>query len=132
MQRRCRARRDDSMKSAGGFSLVEVLIAAAILGVVLLAIAGLFSTGYSNVGAAGRRTKALELAKQKMEQLRDGSFPPSTVGSPEIVEGIYNRSWTVDPIAGAPSQVATVRVTVAWPDANQGTRQLTLTSMMVP
>ncbi|MGH7382721.1 MAG: type IV pilus modification PilV family protein, partial [Candidatus Methylomirabilales bacterium] len=60
------------MKSAGGFSLVEVLIAAAILGVVLLAIAGLFSTGYSNVGAAGRRTKAVELAKQKMEQLRDG------------------------------------------------------------
>ncbi|MGH7480250.1 MAG: type IV pilus modification PilV family protein, partial [Candidatus Methylomirabilales bacterium] len=52
------------MKGAGGFSLVEVLIAAAILGVVLLAIAGLFSTGYSNVGAAGRRTKAVELAKQ--------------------------------------------------------------------
>ena len=131
MQCRCRPWRDDSMKSAGGFSLVEVLIAAAILGVVLLAIAGLFSTGYSNVGAAGRRTKAVELAKQKMEQLRDGSFPPSTAGSPEIVEGIYNRSWTVA-VAGAPSQVATVRVTVAWPDANQGTRQLTLTSMMVP
>lgn len=131
MQLRCRLRRDDGTKSVGGFSLVEVLIAAAILGVVLLAIAGLFSTGYSNVGAAGRRTKAVELAKQKLEELRDGTFPPSTVGSPETVEGIYTRSWTVA-VAGAPSQVATVRVTVAWADANQGGRQLTLTSMMVP
>ena len=119
------------MRSAGGFSLVEVLIAAAVLAVVLLAIASLFSTAYSNVGTAGRRTKAVEFAKQKMEQLQDGSFPPSMVGSPEALEGIYTRSWVVA-VAGAPSQVATVTVTIAWPDANQGTRRLTLTSMMVP
>ncbi len=119
------------MRNAKGFSVVEVLIAAAILAVVLLAIASLFSTAYSNVGYGGRRTKAVALAKQKMEELRDGFFPPSTVGSPETVEGIYTRSWTVM-VTGAPSQVATVTVTVAWPDAGYGTKQATLTSMMAP
>jgi prepilin-type N-terminal cleavage/methylation domain-containing protein len=119
------------MKNRAGFSLVEVVITAAILGVVLLAIAGLFSTGYSNVGSSGRRTKAVAFAKQKLEQLRDSSFPPSTAGSPEILESIYTRSWTVA-VGGAAAQVATVTVAVSWPDANQGTRQVTLTSMMAP
>jgi prepilin-type N-terminal cleavage/methylation domain-containing protein len=119
------------MKNTRGFSLIEVLIAAAILGVVLLAIAGLFSTGYSNVGSGGRRTKAVAMAKQKIEELRDGVFPPSTTGSPETLEGIYSRSWTVT-VTGASSQVATVTIAVSWPDANQGTRQVTLTSMMAP
>lgn len=124
-------KRRDSMRNAKGFSLVEVLIAAAILAVVLLAIASLFSTAYSNVGYGGRRTKAVALARQKMEELRDGIFPPSTVGSPETVEGVYTRSWTVA-VTGAPSQVATVTVAVSWPDAGVGTRQATLTSMMAP
>lgn len=124
-------KRRDSMRNAKGFSLVEVLVTAAILAVVLLAIASLFSTAYSNVGYGGRRTKAVALARQKMEELRDGIFPPSTVGSPEMVEGVYTRSWTVA-VTGAPSQVATVTVTVSWPDAGAGTKQATLTSMMAP
>ncbi|MFQ5847580.1 MAG: prepilin-type N-terminal cleavage/methylation domain-containing protein [Candidatus Methylomirabilales bacterium] len=119
------------MRNARGFSLVEVLVASAILAVVLLAIASLFSTAYSNVGYGGRRTKAVALARQKMEELRDGSFPPSTTGSPETLESIYTRSWAVT-VTGAPSQVATVTVTVSWPDAAQGTKQATLTSMMAP
>lgn len=119
------------MKNTKGFSLVEVLVAAAILAVILLAIAGLFSTAYSNVGHGGHRTKAVALAKQKMEEFRDGIFPPTTAGSPETVDGIYTRSWTVA-VTGAPSQVATVTVTVAWPDAGQGTRQLTFASMLAP
>ena len=47
------------MKNTKGFSVVEVLVAAAILAVILLAIAGLFATAYSNVGHGGRRTKAV-------------------------------------------------------------------------
>lgn len=119
------------MRNTAGFTLVEVLVAASILGVILLAVAGLFSTAYSNVGDGGRRTKAVALAKQKMEELRDGIFPPSTAGSPETIEAIYTRSWTVA-VAGAPTQIATVTVTLAWPDAGHGTKQLTFTSLIVP
>ena len=79
------------MKNTKGFSLVEVLVAAAILAVILLAIAGLFSTAYSNVGHGGHRTKAVALAKQKMEEFRDVIFPPTTAGSPESLafRGIF-------------------------------------------
>lgn len=118
------------MTNSKGFSLVEVLVAASILAVILLAVAGLFSTAYSNVGDEGRRTKAVALAKQKMEELRDGIFPPATMVSPETIEGIYTRSWTVDP--GPLPPTVTVGVTVAWPDAGRGTKQLTFVSMMVP
>lgn len=119
------------MRNAKGFSVVEVLVAASILAVVLLAIGSLFSTAYSNVGYGGRRTVALAMANQKMEELRDGIFPPSTAGSPETINGLYTRSWTVT-VTGAPSQVATTTVTVSWPDAAGGTKQLSLTSMMAP
>ncbi len=119
------------MKNSRGFSLIEVLVAASILAVILLAVVGLFSTAYSNVGDGGRRTKAVALAKQKMEELRDGIFPPSTAGSPETVDTIYTRSWTVA-VTGPSTQVARIDVTVAWPDAGQGTKQLTFTSMVAP
>ena len=119
------------MRNSRGFSLVEVLVAASILALILLAIAGLFSTAYSNVGDEGRRTKAVGLAKQKMEQLRDGIFPPTTMGSPETVDSIYTRSWTVA-VTGPSAQVARIDVTVAWPDAGRGTKQLTFTSMVAP
>lgn len=119
------------MRNSRGFSLVEVLVAASILALILLAIAGLFSTAYSNVGDEGRRTKAVALAKQKMEQLRDSVFPPTMIGSPETVDSIYTRSWTVA-VTGPSAQVARIDVTVAWPDANRGTKQLTFTSMVAP
>jgi len=117
------------MRNAKGFSVVEVLIAASILAVALLAIGSLFSTAYSNVGYGGRRTVALALANQKMEELRDGIFPPSMADSPEAINGTYTRSWTVT-VSGVPNQVATTTVSVSWPEAAGGTKQLTLTSMM--
>jgi prepilin-type N-terminal cleavage/methylation domain-containing protein len=119
------------MRNSRGFSLVEVLVAASILALCLLAVLGLFSTAYSNVGDGGRRTKAVALAKQKMEQLRDGIFPPTTLGSPETVDTIYTRSWTVVE-SGPSAKVARIDVTVAWPDPGRGTKQLTFTSMVAP
>ncbi len=119
------------MRNARGFSVIEALIAAAFMAVVLLAIATMLPSAYSNVEYGGRRTKALALVQQKMEELRTGTFPPSTAGSPETIDGIYTRSWTVT-VTGAVSQVATVTVTVSWPQGMLGTKQLALTSMMAP
>lgn len=113
-----------------GFTLVEVLIAGTLLAVALLAIASMFPTAYSNVEYGGRRTKAVTLAQQKMEALRAGNFPPSTTGSPETVDGIYTRAWTVSVSGVAPNQVATVTVTVSWSSV-LGSKPVTLTSMMV-
>lgn len=113
-----------------GFTLVELLIGASLIAVALLAIASTFPTAYSDVEYGGRRTKAVALAQQKMEELRAGSFPPSTTGSPETIESIYTRSWMVT-VTGSPSQVATVTVTVTWPSV-LGRKQVTLTSIVAP
>lgn len=62
------------LRSARGYTLVEILIAAAILAVALLAIANMFPTGYTNVTEAGRRTMSLTAAKQILEDTRSLPF----------------------------------------------------------
>ncbi|HET7853959.1 MAG TPA: prepilin-type N-terminal cleavage/methylation domain-containing protein, partial [Candidatus Methylomirabilis sp.] len=52
-------------RSENGFSLIEVLVAAAILSVALLALASLFPTGYQNIAYGGGMTTAADLGQQK-------------------------------------------------------------------
>jgi len=53
-----------------GFSIVEALIAAALIGLAFVAISTLFPTGYSNITYGGRETTAVAHAQQKIEQLK--------------------------------------------------------------
>lgn len=57
-------------RGARGVTLIEILIAGAILAVALLAIANMFPTGYTNVTEAGRRTMSLTAARQILEDAR--------------------------------------------------------------
>lgn len=57
-------------KRARGFSLIEAVIAMAILSVGLLGIATMFSTGYSDVASGGQTTVAVGIARQIMEDIR--------------------------------------------------------------
>lgn len=57
-------------RGARGVTLIEILIAGAILAVALLAIANMFPTGYTNVTEAGRRTMSLTAARQILEDVR--------------------------------------------------------------
>lgn len=80
-----------------GFTLIEVLISAAVLAVALLAIAAMFPTGYTNITEAGKMTMAVTAGRQILEDisalpfdninslntfdtLNPGSLPP---GEPE-------------------------------------------------
>ncbi|MGH7406687.1 MAG: prepilin-type N-terminal cleavage/methylation domain-containing protein [Candidatus Methylomirabilales bacterium] len=102
-----------------GFSAVEVLIAAAIIAVALLAIATMFPTGYSNVAQSGKRTAAVNLAQQKLEEVRN--TPPATlvngVTSETNIAGYagYSRTRTIADFAGPPTGVKQVTVTVTTP-----------------
>jgi len=53
-----------------GFSVVEALIAAALIGLAFLAISNLFPAGYSNITYGGRTTTAVAYAQQQIEQLK--------------------------------------------------------------
>jgi prepilin-type N-terminal cleavage/methylation domain-containing protein len=88
-----------------GFSLVEVLVALAVLSIGLLAIAQLQSALIRSSGEARAFSVATALAKDKIEELRGfnsvrgiGSYQALTDGSESLgeVDGTeYTRSWTV-------------------------------------
>ncbi len=67
-----RARRRDPQEGPGaaGLTLAEVLIAASVLGVAILGMAGAFPTGLRQVGYGGHITKATNLAHQMLEDIR--------------------------------------------------------------
>ena len=53
-----------------GFTYVELLIASTLLAVSILALAGMFVTGYATVNSAGATTMGLSSARQVLEEVR--------------------------------------------------------------
>ncbi len=58
----------------GGFTLVEVLVAAMILVVALLTLASMFPVGYKQIADAGRMTMAVSGARHILEDVGDIPF----------------------------------------------------------
>ena len=124
-----------------GLSLIEVLIAAAILAVGLLALVSAFPIGYVDVTASGGQSRATSYAQAMMEQLKNqgfpAAFPVNGVDVPDITPGVddvaYNRTWNIclidqcapPPPPGlptvAPNRLARIRVTVVWGGARPQT-----------
>lgn len=66
------------LKGPRGLTLPEILIAASVLTVALLAMAGMFPTAFQNVKAGGQMTKATAIAQKMMEFIRNQSFSSLT------------------------------------------------------
>jgi prepilin-type N-terminal cleavage/methylation domain-containing protein len=102
-----------------GLTLVELLIAMAILSVASLGILGMFPVAHQHLRAGGDLTKATALAQQMVEVLRDerlqtvsryhnadtretASFPADDLGgTPPFRGGSSLRRWREE-IAGEP------------------------------
>ncbi len=108
------------MRKAAGFSLVEVLIAAAILAVALLAIASMFPTAYRTVDWSGDQTVAVTLAQQRLEWLRNQTYTSAPLAAGTTTENLtgtyvgYTRTTTIQ-VDTPTSGVRQVAVTVAAP-----------------
>jgi len=125
-----------------GFSVVEALIAAALIGLALLAVSTLFPTGYSNITYGGRTTTAVAYAQQKIEHLKaiaaytapgqgfiainttNCSTTPEPLADPLVPTLTFTRTCTLTPNVGAPpvlvaAELKRVRVTVTWADQNR-------------
>ncbi len=69
------------LKNWGGFTLVEVLVAAAILVIVVAALSGLLVQGYRVMGKAGKKSETLHLAQEDMEAaVSDPDYDPGEDG----------------------------------------------------
>ncbi|MGH7409825.1 MAG: type IV pilus modification PilV family protein [Candidatus Methylomirabilis sp.] len=107
-----------------GLTLIEVLIAAAILAVGLLALVSTFPIGYVDVTVSGGQSRATSYAQAMMEQLKNQPFPAAFPGNgadvPDITPGVddvaYTRTWNItqEPGTNPPNRLARVSVTVTW------------------
>ena len=125
-----------------GFSVVEALIAAALIGLALLAVSTLFPTGYSNITYGGRMTTAVAYAQQKIEYLKaiaaytapgqgfnainttNCSTTPERLADPLVPTLTFTRTCTLIPDVGAApllvaAELKKVRVTVTWAAQNR-------------
>ena len=118
--------RVEPSRAEHGFSLIEVLVAAAILAVGLLSLAQLLAMTVSANAAAGRRTYASVLAAQKLEDLRAEPWSVLEANIGEFADvldrsggsidapsaAVFRRRWFVEPWFGDPADTLVIRVIV--------------------
>ncbi len=105
-------------RNGKGFTVVEVLNAAAILLVALLAVAGTLPTGSTNVDEGGRISIAVARAQQTLEVIKNSSFPP-TSGSCSIYNVNVPTSYTCNVNVATLNGLATIRVTTTWTNSQR-------------
>ena len=111
---------------ARGFTLVESVIACAVLATALLSIGHLGATCIARVGDARHRTIATALAVAKLEELRAAGTPAAggdvvdSAGRPAQPGRVlaFERRWSVAAIS-PDAQILTVVVDAAPPDAGR-------------
>jgi prepilin-type N-terminal cleavage/methylation domain-containing protein len=132
-------------RRSSGFSLLEVMIALAILafGILAAASAQISSTKFTRDSRV--RTEAAYLAEQQMETFHamdgaaievvrtDVGYPndPANPLDPDPNDGtarFFNRSWTITPDSPEDG-VYSITVTVSWVDQLGNTLNVTLSSV---
>lgn len=118
-----------------GFTLLEVLIAAAVFAVGLAALIPLVVNQTRGNEDAGARTEAVAFAQEKIEELRALPYAALTAGNDTSPDGVFTRQWVFLPVnllAGdtdavtGDADLSRVGVTVTWTPPRGGARSFTL------
>lgn len=97
-----------------GLTLLEVLVAALILGLVLVAVFQLFSVGTRVDLEQRRHLEALRLAESELERIKAGPFEAVEASAPRQEEGRY-ATYRITVTVDEHDDGKTVTVTVAYP-----------------
>ncbi|MCX5692896.1 MAG: prepilin-type N-terminal cleavage/methylation domain-containing protein [Candidatus Omnitrophica bacterium] len=109
-----------------GFSLLELIIAIAVLAVGLVGVLQIFPIGLRASQRAGMMTKASFLAQNKIEDVKLAGFDAIAELPPKIplsgMDGDFEWAIKIDNVSleGVESQddMRKVVVTVSWPERN--------------
>jgi Tfp pilus assembly protein PilV len=123
-----------AMRLSRGFSLVETVVAIALLTGTLVMLAQLVAAGVSATAAAQYRTVATILAQQKMEELRGEAILDDDAGSIEHRDGagvkvcatdvpcdaaVFSLRWSIVPAASTADAVL-IQISAAHAHRNYG------------
>lgn len=137
------ARRESGFRgseSAGGFTLLEILVAMTILGVGFVALFGVLSTSLGTVSRIGDRETLVRSAQMKLNELclnlRQGQEPPHRSGE---FAGKYRWRADIRTIDGGEEaevrpdyRLARVRLRVTWQGSRAENQYLLETMTWVP
>ncbi len=104
-----------------GFTLIEALMAIAVIAIGLLALAALQTTAISGTAKANKHSMAVLLAEDQIETYKnyiyDGipSSSSTETGTNLHPWGIFTRTTTVQDSTPVPGS-KTITVSVSWPD----------------
>ena len=130
---------------ARGVSLIEALVAMAVMAFGMLGVVGMQATQRGNADLSKQRTEAMRIAQERMEDLRSFSvltdplainkaFDTKATFAATAVAGYtsnttYTVSGTVTP-AGTAASHKTLTLDVTWPDRSGTTQTVRLVSAM--
>lgn len=132
-------------RKTAGLSLVEALVAMAVMSIGMLGIVGMQSTLRGNADVARQRAEALRLGQQEIETWR-GYVMPAAGGSGIRFDDLVSGSWAVPAAAGIsnadftvtrtvtdwtlPLRGKTLAVQVTWNDRNGEAQQVRLSTQI--
>ncbi len=111
-----------------GFTLLEILVALAIMAMAVVVVLQLFSANLQGLAASDDYVKAVIRAEAKMREILDDSDLAQRSWS-EVSDDGYRIDASVSPVAGErtenlPVQLLRISLTVHW---TKGVRERTLT-----
>lgn len=133
-----------------GVSLIEALVALAIMAFGMLGVIGMQATLRFNADVSKQRSEAVRLAQEEIERLRNFSILATTPGSvafddiasvaaatvslPASANATYTRTTTVAPAVAGDPLLKKVTVSVSWLDrraaSSTDSQAVTLTTMI--
>jgi prepilin-type N-terminal cleavage/methylation domain-containing protein len=109
-------------RSSKGFTLIEVLIAMAIMIIGLLAFWNMHVSATKSDAFSSRMSKAVFYAEQELEDLKSATFSTLSNGdySDTVTDGpvTFVRKWTISDYSASLSSTKQVDITVGWGGSN--------------
>lgn len=120
------------MSRAGkGTTLIEVMIAALIFSIVVIGGFALFTSGRSQIALRKHHRVAAQLAAQRLEELKAGSYNDILVGKTEEAISLEDFSYSRTIATEDVGLYKKVEVTVHWDEMSKQ-RPVTLVTFIAP
>ncbi len=111
-----------------GFSLVEMMMAMAVLGIGLLSIAQIIPLALAGVTQARVRTQAVQAGQERLDDLMASEYDSLLAGSYSETIDDYSMAWTITDNSPVPGSKR-IDLTTSWVTL-KGTQSVDLTTYL--